>query len=64
MPSWSSVSFHKHGGSNVAVVPRVLRVVPREVRAELVAEAIRWLDEHWNGGVFVPDELLPAVEVA
>jgi hypothetical protein len=40
-------------------VPRVLRVVPLEVRPELVAEAIAWLDERWRGGVFVPDELLP-----
>jgi hypothetical protein len=34
------------------------------VRAELVAEAIAWLDERWRGGVFVPDELLPLVAAA
>ena len=26
--------------------------------------AIGWLDDHWRGGVFVPDELLPLVAVA
>jgi hypothetical protein len=26
--------------------------------------AIGWLDGHWDGGVFVPDELLPLVAVA
>jgi hypothetical protein len=44
-----------------SLVPRVLRVVPLEVRAELVDEAIGWLDEHWHGDVFVPNELLPLV---
>ena len=61
---WSSARFHKHGRKSVALVPRVLRVVPLEVRGELVAEAISWLDERWQGGVFVPDELLPLVEAA
>ena len=61
LPSWSSVNFHKHSHSNVALVPRVLRVVPLEVKAELVEEAIGWLDEHWDGGVFVPNDLLPLV---
>jgi hypothetical protein len=42
----------------------VLRVVPFGVRADLVQEAVTWLDEHWQGGVFVPDELLPLVGVA
>jgi hypothetical protein len=62
--TWSSVNFHKHAGKNVALVPRVLRVVPREVRAELVAAAFAWLHERWRGGVFVPDELLPLVAAA
>jgi hypothetical protein len=64
LPSWSSVNFHKHSHSNVALVPRVLRVVPLEVKAELVEEAVAWLDERWRGDVFVPDELLPLVAVA
>jgi hypothetical protein len=29
-----------------------------------VDDAIVWLDDHWRGGVFVPDELLPLVAVA
>jgi hypothetical protein len=29
-----------------------------------VCGAIGWLDEHWRGGVFVPDELLPLVMAA
>jgi hypothetical protein len=41
-----------------------LRVVPLEVKAELVEEAVAWLDERWRGDVFVPDELLPLVAVA
>ena len=61
---WASASFHRHGRTNVALVPRVLRVVPFGVQAELVEEALAWLDEHWQGGVFVPDELLPLVGVA
>ena len=61
LPSWSSVNFHKHGNSNVALVPRVLRVLPPAVKAELVGEAIGWLDERWRGDVYVPDELLPLV---
>jgi hypothetical protein len=64
VPAWSSANFHKHGGKNVALAPRVLRVVPLEVRRELVAQAIAWLDERWRGGVFVPDELLPLVAAA
>jgi hypothetical protein len=61
---WASASFHRHGRSNVALVPRVLRVVPLEVRAELVVAALGWLDGHWRGDVFVPDELLPLMEAA
>ena len=64
LPVWRSQNFHKHAGKNVALAARVLRVVPLEVRAELVAEAIAWLDERWRGGVFVPDELLPLVAAA
>jgi hypothetical protein len=26
--------------------------------------AVAWLDEHWRGEPFVPDELLPQVAVA
>jgi hypothetical protein len=58
MPSWSSVNFHKHGHSNVAVVPRVLMVRKGGVSDEMVDAAIDWLEQHWRGSVFVPDELL------
>ena len=58
MPAWSSVNFHKHGRTNVAVVPRVFRVYPRGVRQARVNDAVAWLDAHWVGEPFVPDDLL------
>jgi len=73
LPTWGSKNFqniqvgephrihHKHGHSNVAVVPRVVRVVRAEVRTQSVEDAIDWLEANWRGSVFVPDELLPAV---
>jgi hypothetical protein len=61
---WSSVNFHNHGYKNVALVPRVLRIVPLDVRPKLVALAIAWLDVHWQADVYVPAELLPLVSVA
>ena len=61
--AWSSVNFHKHGSRNVAVVPRVIRVWPR-LRPELVDDGVAWLEDHWQGDVFIPDELLPLVAVA
>lgn len=60
MPSWSSANFHKHGHTNVAVVPRVIRVVRAGVRAPIVEDAITWLERNWRGDPFIPDELLPA----
>jgi len=60
----SSTHFHRHGSKSVALVPCVLRVVSAEVRAELVEEAIDWLDERWRGEPFIPDELLPLVSAA
>jgi hypothetical protein len=60
MPSWSSVNFHKHGHSNVAIVPRVIRVTQPGVQDKRVEEAVSWLDEQWHGEPYVPDELLPA----
>jgi hypothetical protein len=29
-----------------------------------VDDAVVWLDDHWRGEVYVPDELLPLVAVA
>jgi hypothetical protein len=58
---WASANFHRHGHKNIALVPRVLRIIPLDVSAQLVDEAIAWLDERWQGAVFIPDELLGLV---
>jgi hypothetical protein len=47
-----------------AFIARMTRVPLYPVRERDVDDAIGWLDEHWRGGVFVPDELLPLVAVA
>jgi hypothetical protein len=60
MPSWHSVNFHKHGHSNVAVVPRVVRVVHPDVQDKRVDEAVAWLETEWQGEPYIPDELLMA----
>ena len=60
MPTWHSANFHKHGHSNVAVVPRVVRVIHQAVRNEHVEEAVVWLDENWRGDPSLPDELMVA----
>lgn len=65
MPSWSSVNFHTHGHQNVAIVPRVLKVVDPKVKREEVERAIQWLDEKWlEPGPFLPDELKAEKEAA
>jgi hypothetical protein len=51
----------KHGHSNVAVVPRVVRVVDPGVLDERVEAAVTWLEEQWRGEPYVPDDLLPNV---
>jgi hypothetical protein len=40
------------------------RVPLYPVQARDVDDAIGWLDEHWRGGVFIPDELLGLAAVA
>ena len=60
VPTWSTTNFHKHSHSNVAVVPRVIRVTVQGVRTQSVDAAIDWLEQHWRGAVFLPDELLSA----
>lgn len=58
VPTWHSANFHKHGHSNVAVVPRVVRVIRESVEERQVALAVAWLDERWSlMDVFLPDEL-------
>lgn len=58
MPTWWSGNFHKHQHSNVAVVPRVIRIIDEGVKPVLVAAAVAWLDAEWREpGPFVPDDL-------
>ena len=52
-------NFHQHGRNSVAVVPRMLRVRQPWVRQAVVDDAVDWLEQHWRGGVFLPDELMP-----
>lgn len=52
-----SRNFHQHGRTAVAVVPRMLRVSQPWVRKAVVEQAVDWLEQHWRGSVFVPDEL-------
>jgi lysophospholipase L1-like esterase len=47
-----------------AFVARMTRVPLYPVRECDVDDAIVWLDDHWRGGVFIPDELLGLVAVA
>jgi hypothetical protein len=55
---------HWHGRRTVPLQPRMVRQ-PRYPVAEVdVARAVRWLDEHWGGVVFIPDELRDIVAVA
>jgi hypothetical protein len=57
--------LHQHSNrKSAAFVARMTRVPLYPVEERDVEGAIGWLDEHWRGGVFVPDELLPLVAVA
>jgi hypothetical protein len=50
-----------------AVCPKCRAVKAPTLVGELHSHSGRksvWLDDHWRGGVFVPDELLPLVAVA
>lgn len=61
VPTWfSGGHFHKHGNSNVAIVPKVVAVIHKNVRTGHVEQAIAWLDEQWHGEIFLPDELMAA----
>jgi hypothetical protein len=42
----------------------MVRVPLYPVEQREIDGAVGWLDEHWRGGVFVPDELLPLVSAA
>ena len=57
--------LHTHQNRKSATfIARMTRVPLYPVRPRDVDDAIVWLDDHWHGGVFVPDELLPLVAVA
>jgi hypothetical protein len=57
--------LHIHQNRKSATfIARMVRVPLYPVEQCDVVRAIVWLDEHWRGGVFVPDELLPLVAVA
>jgi hypothetical protein len=57
--------LHIHQNRKSATfIARMTRVPSYPVPPRDVDDAIVWLDEHWRGGVFVPDELLPLVAVA
>lgn len=63
MHSWTqSPNFHKHGRTDVPIVPRVVRILDSRVNSNYVARAVAWIDERWRlQDVFLPDELLPLV---
>jgi hypothetical protein len=55
---------HRHGHRTVPLQPRMVRV-PRYPVAEADAiRAVAWLEGHWAGGVFIPDELRDVAAVA
>jgi hypothetical protein len=57
--------LHRHNGRGTSpFVARMLRVPLFPVSDRSVDDAISWLDEHWAGGVYIPDELLPLVSTA
>ncbi len=56
---------HRHAHKKSAsFVARMVRVPLYPVEAIELEGAVTWIDEHWRGGVFVPDELLPLVTAA
>lgn len=48
----------KHGGDNVRLRPTIVRVVAGRVDVTLVVFAVLWLEANWQGGVFVPEDVL------
>jgi hypothetical protein len=57
--------LHIHQNRKSATfVARMTREPLFPVAERDVDDAIGWLDDHWRGGLFVPDELLPLVAVA
>jgi hypothetical protein len=57
--------LHLHGHRRSAgFVARMVRVPLYPVYERYPAAVVAWLDEHWRGEPFIPDELLPLVGVA
>lgn len=52
----------KHGSERSKLEIRAVRIVSEGVQPAMVALAIRWLEERWAGGVFVPEEVQAIVE--
>lgn len=50
--------LHKHGPKTVSLVPKVIRRISLAVRPECVEAAIDWLNDSFEGEVFIPDDLL------
>ena len=55
-PAWATINFHTHGRKHHPLIPRIQRITPL-VDDRLVTQAINWLDTHWHGEPFLPDEL-------
>jgi hypothetical protein len=45
---------HKNGQKAVALQAKMVRTPLYPVEHDDVERAIRWLDEHWDGAVYVP----------
>jgi hypothetical protein len=55
---------HRHGRKTVALVPRMVRVPMFPVEDEDVEAAVAWLEAHWRGEPFIPEELQGVAAVA
>ena len=57
--------LHSHGNrKSAAFVARMVRVPLYPVEPSDVDGAVTWLEDHWRGEPYVPDELLPLVTAA
>jgi hypothetical protein len=56
-PSGKIGEVHKHGAKTSTLLPRIEKLVSQAILLELVGRGIEWLDESWEGGVFIPDEV-------
>jgi hypothetical protein len=56
--------LHTHKQRGVVLVARMTREPLFPVEQRNVDGALEWLDEHWQGEPYIPDELLPLVSAA